>query len=165
MTVACSSGVSPGTRRTISGSVTEGASEGEDAGLGSEVGLASGEGSGAVVGSGEGSTLGSGEGAGLGSGEGLGSAAGLGSGLGDGVVVAGAFGSVIGSSANAVGPVSATTRARTTDIVIGFRIRTESRRYRRPNAHASPRCVIDEAGFLRPIHPSSPPMRQARPAR
>ena len=123
------------------------------------VGLACEEGSGAVVGSDEGATLGSGEGAaGLGSGEGLGSTDGLGSGLGAGdtIVVAGAFGSVIGSSANAVGPVRVTRTAITTAVAIGLRIRFESRRYRRPNAQTSPKCVFDlAADFLRLINPSS----------
>jgi hypothetical protein len=112
-----------------------------------------------VVGSGEGSTLGSAEGAGsgLGSAAGLGSGEGLGSGPGDSVAGASVVGSVIGSSANAVGPVRVMRIANTTDVAIGLRIRFERRRYRRPNAHVSLRCVLDpvEADFLRNIHPSS----------
>src|SRR5687767_12035144 len=117
--------------------------------VGDGSGEGSGEGSGAVVGSGEDSTVGSGEDAGLGSAEGLGS------GLGDSVAGASVVGSAGESSANAVGPVRVIRTARTTDIAIGLRIRCESRRYRRPNAHASLRCVPDpgEAESLRRIHP------------
>jgi hypothetical protein len=64
-------------------------------------------------------------------------------------------GSAGGSSANAVGPVKVMRTARTTVIAIGLRIRCESRRYRRPNAHVSPSSVLDpvEAEVLRRIHP------------
>ncbi len=132
------------------------------------------EGTEAVVGSGEGSGVGSAEVSGIGSGEGLGSGLGdsvdvcsvVGSVVGDSVV-ASVVGSVAGFSANAVGPVSVIRIARTTDVAIGLRIRWESRRYRRPNAHVSPRCVLDrvEADFLRNIHPSSRSLiLSARPA-